>query len=104
MSDGGKLTYWDKEGENIEVVGHKPDMNCSGKDAFDVALSLDRDEGRVIGFREKNEPVCGQLSFVEYSPKLTSDLRKAYYAKYINPALSMIEEENKRERVAQCLG
>ncbi len=100
----GKLTYWDKEGENIEVVGHKPDVNCSGKDAFDVALSMDRDEGRIIGFREKNEAVCGKQSFVEYNPKVTSDLRKAYYAKYINPALGVIEEQNKRDRVAQCLG
>ena len=100
----GKLTYWDKEGENIEVVGHKPDVNCSGKDAFDEALSMDRDEGRIIGFREKNESVCGKQSFVEYNPKLTSDLRKAYYAKYINPALGVIEKQNKRDRVAQCLG
>lgn len=100
----GKLTYWDKEGENIEVIGHKPDVNCSGKDAFDEALLMDRDEGRVIGFREKNEPVCGKLAFVEYDPKVSSDLRKAYHAKYINPALLMIEEQNKKDRVALCLG
>ncbi len=99
----GKLTYWDKEGGNIEVVGHKPDVNCSGKDAFDVALAMDRDEGRIIGFREKNELVCGKQSFTEYNPKDVSDLRKAYYAKYINPALGLVEEQNKKERVANCL-
>ncbi len=99
----GKLTYWDKEGENIEVVGHKPDVNCSGTDAFDKALSMDRDEGRVIGFREKNEPICGQLSFVIYNPKISYDLRKAYYAKYINPALYRVEELNKKEKVENCL-
>lgn len=89
-----KLTYWDKEGENIEVKGHAPDVNCSGRDALDFALSADRDEGRVKGFRELNEPVTGKRVFAEYDPKAPSDPRKAYYAKYLEPALKGIEREN----------
>lgn len=89
-----KLTYWDKEGENIEVKGHAPDVNCSGRDALDVALTMDRDEGRVKGFRALNEPVTGKRVFAEYDPKAPSDPRKAYYAKYLEPALTKLEHEN----------
>jgi hypothetical protein len=89
-----KLTYWDKEGENIEVKGHKPDINCSGQDAFNVALSLDRDEGRQIGFREKNEKISENKIYVEYDPQMNTDTRKAYYAKYVDPAIAKIENAN----------
>ena len=93
-----KLTYWDKEGENIEVKGHKPDVDCRGKDAFEAVLQMPRDEGRILGFREKNEPVKGREVFAAYDPKAAADPRKAYYAKYLEPALARVEEENKLER------
>lgn len=93
-----KLTYWDKEGENIEVKGHKPDVDCRGKDAFEAVLQMPRDEGRILGFREKNEPVKGREVFTAYDPKAAADPRKAYYAKYLEPALARVEEENKLER------
>ena len=90
-----KLTYWDKEGENIEVKGHKPDVNCQGRDAFEVATTLGVDEGRVVGFREKNERESENHVYAEYNPKDASDPRKAYYAIYLNPAISEIEKQNK---------
>ena len=96
-----KLTYWDKEGENIEVKGHKPDINCSRQDAFDVALTLGVDEGRTIGFREKNEKVSENQVYAEYNPKSPTDTRKAYYAKYLDPAITEIEENNKI--LADCM-
>ena len=89
-----KLTYWDKEGENIEVKGHKPDVNCSGQDAFAVALSLGIDEGRQTGFREKNEEASENRIYAEYDPRAASDPRKAYYAKYLEPAIERIEKQN----------
>ncbi len=89
-----KLTYWDKEGENIEVKGHKPDVECRGQDAFDVVMSMDRDNGRVMGFREKNEQVTGKEVFAEYNPQAASDPRKAYYAKYLDPAIATVEQQN----------
>lgn len=89
-----KLTYYDKEGENVEVKGHKPDINCSGKDAFDVALSLDKDKGRIKGRRETNEKITGKETYVDYDPQAPSDLRKAYYAKYLDPAIASIERQN----------
>ena len=90
-----KLTYWDKEGENIEVVGHKPDVNCAGKDALEVALTLGVDEGRVLGFREKNEKPSKNLVYADYDPKTTAEARKAYTAKYLEPAIAKIEMQNK---------
>ena len=90
----GKLTYWDKEGENIEVTGHKPDIDCSGQDAFDVALSIDRDQGRILGFRKKNEPIKGKEVYAEYDPKAESDPRKAYHARFIEPAIREVEQKN----------
>ena len=95
-----KLTYWDKEGENIEVKGHKPDINCFGNDAFEKALSLGVDEGRVIGFRDKNEKPSDNLVYAEYDPKAATDPRKAYYAEYLDPAIAKIEHQN---IVAQAL-
>lgn len=89
-----KLTYWDKDGENIEVKGHRPDINCSEQDAFEIALSLSIDVGRVIGFREKNEKPSSNHTYSEYDPKATTDSRKAYYAKYIDPAIERIEKQN----------
>jgi hypothetical protein len=89
-----KLTYWDKEGENIEVKGHKPDINCSGHDAFDTALSLGRDEGRQIGFRKTNERYSENKVYTAYDPETPTDTRKAYYAKYLDPALAEIEKAN----------
>ena len=93
----GKLTYWDKEGENIEVKGHKPDVNCKGYDAFDVALVIPGDYGRVVGFRELNEEVKGKEVVAEYNPKEKSDPRKAYYTDYTFPAMKKLEEENRQE-------
>ena len=91
----GKLTYWDKEGENIEVKGHKPDVECKSKDAFDVALEGDRDYGRVMGFRELNEEVKGEIVIKDYDPKLVSDpSRKAYYSLQTFPAMEKLEAEN----------
>ena len=89
-----KLTYWDKEGENIEVKGHRPDINCSGHDAFDVALTLGIDDGRAVGFRKKNEKESENQVYVEYDPKSPTDARKAYYAKYLDPAIAKIEKQN----------
>lgn len=89
-----KLTYWDKEGENIEVKGHKPDINCSGYDAFETALSLNVDEGRVMGFRMKNEKESENYIYAKYNPKAIVDSRKAYYAKYLDPAIAQIEAQN----------
>lgn len=98
----GKLTYWDKEGENIEVKGHKPDVECKGNDAFDVALSIPRDYGRVMGFRELNEEVKGEVVIKDYDPKLASDpSRRAYYSLQTFPAMKNLEGENRRAREAQ---
>ena len=100
-----KLTYWDKEGENIEVKGHKPDIYCPNQDAFEVMLSKERDEGRVLGFREKNEPVLGKQIFAEYNPQASADPRKAYYARYLDPAIAEIEQKNiNKEKVNAQLG
>jgi len=92
-----RLTYWDIEGENIEVKGHKPDVNCRGRDAFTEVLQMDRDFGRVMGFREKNEPVTGREIFAEYDPQAASDTREAYFAKYLDPAIAAIERQNVEE-------
>ena len=108
----GKLTYWDKEGENIEVKGHKPDVECKGKDAFDMALNMPRDDGRVLGFRELNEEVKGRKVVAEYNPKEKSDPRKAYYTDYTFPAMNELEVKNRRiveverakERIEKQLG
>lgn len=89
-----KLTYWDKENENIEVKGHKPDVDCKGKDAMLTAFALERDEGRVMGIREANEKRSDNVVFAEYDPKALTDPRKAYYAKYLEPALKKTEENN----------
>ena len=62
---------------------------------------------RILGFREKNEPVKGREVFTAYDPKAAADPRKAYYAKYLEPALARVEEENKLERnkvLAEAVG
>lgn len=89
-----KLTYWDREGENIEVRGHAPDIACTGKNALDMALTTDRDEGRVKGFRKLNEPAAGKRVFARYDPKAKTDPRKAYYARYLEPGLAALEKRN----------
>ena len=89
-----KLTYWDKEGENIEVKGHKPDIYCQGSDALLTAFSLDKDEGRVIERHQANEERVGKEVFAAYDPKQQLDPRKAYFARYLEPALQQIEKEN----------
>ena len=89
-----KLTYWDKAGENIEVKGHQPDVNCRGQDALLTAFKLDRDEGRSMEPHQTNEPRSGQQVFAEYDPKAKTDPRKAYYAKYLEPALRDLETHN----------
>ena len=98
-----KLTYWDKEGENIEVIGHKPDINCSGQDAFSVALTADVDTGRVKGFRAKNETPSEKQVFAQYDPEAATDPRKAYYAKYLDPAIAKIEQDNIESRAKEPL-
>lgn len=99
-----KLTYWDREGENIEVKGHKADVDCRGQDAFAAVMAMDRDSGRVMGFREKNEQVAGKEVLAEYDPQAASDPRKAYYAKYLDPAIASIERSNiSQENIASRL-
>lgn len=90
-----KLTYWDKEGENIEVIGHKPDINCSGQDALNIALTIDANQDRCLGYREKNEQQSKNEIYAEYNPQDVTDTRKAYYAKFLDPAISKIEMQNK---------
>lgn len=89
-----KLTYWDKEGENIEVKGHQPDIDCRGRDALLTAFMLARDEGRVSDRHQTNEECAGKEVFALYDPKQQVDSRKAYFAKYLEPALQRIESEN----------
>ncbi len=99
-----KLTYWDREGENIEVKGHTPDVNCRGQDAFAAVMAMDRDSGRIMGFRKKNEQVTGKEVFAKYDPQAASDPRKAYYAKYLDPAIAAVERSNiSQENVASRL-
>lgn len=90
-----RLTYYDKEGENIEVKGHKPDIDCAGYkyDAMAIALSIPRDEGRVAK-RETNEPLHGKEIYAEYVPQATADTRKAYYARTLEQGLKRIETAN----------
>lgn len=67
-------------------------------------MAMDRDSGRVMGFREKNEQVTGKEVFAEYDPQAASDPRKAYYAKYLDPAIAFIERENiSQENIASRL-
>lgn len=94
-----KLTYWDKEGENIEVKGHKPDINCSGQDALDIALNIEVDKCRCLGFREKNEKISENKVYEEYDPQAITDSRKAYYAVYLDPAIAKIEFQNRIENI-----
>lgn len=103
-----QLTYWDREGENIEVKGHKPDVVCKEinpathqkENALAQALSLPVDEGRVLGFRTKNEEVTGEIvTDKEYDPTSPTDPRKAYYAKYLDPALKKLEVANNINRI-----
>jgi len=42
--------------------------------------------------------VKGREVFTAYDPKAAADPRKAYYAKYLEPALARVKEENKLER------
>lgn len=90
-----KLTYYDREGENIEIKGHRPDIICSGHkfDAMGIALGIPRDEGRVAK-RETNEPIHGRNEIAEYDPRINIDTRKAYYAKYLEQGLRRIETKN----------
>ena len=64
-------------------------------------MSLPRDEGRVAGFREKNEMPHGEMRFAAYDPKEAGDPRKAYYARYLEPAIRQVEEENKKALVSE---
>lgn len=89
-----KLTYWDKEGQDIEVKGHAPDVYCKGENALNKALNMNVDEGRVIGFRDKNEEITGVRLVKDYNPQDIADPRKAYYARYLDPAIKEIERKN----------
>lgn len=89
-----KVTHWDKTGEDIEVIGHKPDVNCSGRDAFEVALKLPIDDGRIVGFRKTNEEPSKHCVFKDYDPRINNDARRAFYASSLEAGLKKIENEN----------
>lgn len=57
-------------------------------------MSLNINDGRVIGFREKNEKESENQIYAEYNPKAATDTRKAYFAKYLDPAIAQIEKQN----------
>lgn len=90
-----KLTYWDKDGENIECIGHKPDIHCPSADALNEALT-----NPLAPFGHKlNEPVPNEAKTPApngvnpYNPK-ESEKRKSYSAIYVEPELERIELEN----------
>lgn len=65
------------------------------------ALTMDRDDGRVTGFRTLNEEKSKNAKYVEYDPKAKTDPRKAYYAKYLEPAIKGVEQKNiNNEKIA----
>lgn len=90
-----KLTYWDKEGENIECIGHKPDIFCESQEALKVALTHSMKPFQ----HELNEPIPEQAKtpapngINPYNPK-DKEIRKAYFAQYVEPELERIEFEN----------
>ena len=43
---------------------------------------------------EKNEKESENQVYAEYNPKSPTDARKAYYAKYLDPAIAEIEKQN----------
>lgn len=94
-----KLTYWDKQGENIECIGHQPDINCAGQDAFDVALQT----SATLPYHILNEetPIQQKHALNGYSPYYPQrpDIRRGFSTKTVVEALSQIE---KRNRLATC--
>ena len=90
-----KLTYWDKDGENIECIGHKPDIYCPSANALNEALT-----NPLAPFQHKlNEPVPNKAKtpapngINPYDPK-EPEKRKSYSARYVEPELERIEFEN----------
>lgn len=90
-----KLTYWDKDGENIECIGHKPDICCSTANALNEALT-----NPLLPFQhELNEIVPPEAKTPApngvnpYDPK-EPEKRKSYSAIYVEPELERIEFEN----------
>ena len=90
-----KLTYWDKEGENIECIGHKPDIHCSSANALNEALTnslpaFQHELNEVVSSDAKTPAPNG---INPYNPK-ESEKRKSYSALYVEPELERIEFEN----------
>ena len=87
-----KLTYWDKEGENIECIGHKPDIVCNGQNALTVALTDNTPAIKhVLNETVKNKIMPSEQTV--YNPK-ESVTRKACSIHYVESALRRIEKNN----------
>ena len=87
-----KLTYWDKEGENIECIGHKPDIVCNGQNALTVALTDNTPAIKhVLNETVKNKIMPSEQTV--YNPQ-ESMTRKACSIHYVEPALRRIEKNN----------
>ena len=67
--------------------------------SFEDILNTVSDDKLMVDYPSLSRDLRQKMGENYISP----DLRKAYYAKYINPALGMVEEHNKKERVANCL-
>ncbi len=85
-----KLTYWDDE--NIETIGHKPDIYTHGQDAFDVAMTDETPAQKHV----LNEPIKGKI--IETSPEPYNprqiETRKSYSPKAVVQALKDMEAQN----------
>ena len=90
-----KLTYWDKSGENIECIGHEPDIRCSSANALNEALTNPlppfQHELNEIVPSEAKTPAPNGIN--PYNPK-EAEKRKSYSALYVEPELERIEFEN----------
>lgn len=87
----------DKDGENIECIGHKPDIYCPSANALNEALT-----NPLAPFQHKlNEPVPNKAKtpapngINPYDPK-EPEKRKSYSARYVELELELerIEFEN----------
>ncbi|MBP5533950.1 MAG: hypothetical protein J6Y03_00375 [Alphaproteobacteria bacterium] len=90
-----KLTYYDQKGENIECIGHEPDIRCKSEEALKIALTT-----KEAGFKHKlNESpllsnFCPAPNGVNpYDPE-EEEQRKAFSPRFVEPALEKIEFEN----------
>ena len=91
-----KLTYWDAQGENIECIGHAPDIVCNGQDAFDVALKTTA----TLPYHMLNEhkPVQQKQALNGYSPYYPQrpDIRQGFSTRTVVEALAGIEQRNRQ--------